>query len=77
VDSLSARNFANAAGNGIPGCEKCNGVGTYMYDENHGTICDLCCPHVDGSWQLLEHYGERNGQWCCMGGCGHTKDVEW
>lgn len=63
---------------GVPGCPKCNGEGTYMYDHNHGTICDLCCPHDQGSWQLTEFYGpDREGKWCCLGGCGHIRENEW
>jgi hypothetical protein len=57
-------------------CLKCKGKGTYPYDENHGTICDLCCPHDQGSWLLPEGYN-KEGQWCCRAGCGHTRDEEW
>ena len=55
-------------------CEKCNGKGTYMYDENHGTICDLCCKHDQGFWELKEHYGKDNGKMCCKAGCGFVKE---
>jgi len=41
-----------------------------MYDHNHGTICDLCCKHDKGRWHLQEHYGAKNGKWCCLAGCG-------
>jgi hypothetical protein len=46
-------------------------LGHYMYDENHGTICDLCCTHAQGWWLLTEHYGNP-GMWCCKAGCGHS-----
>lgn len=64
--------FAHARANARPDCPRCGGTGTYMYDHNHGTVCDLCCRHDRGWWQLLKHYGERNGMWCCRAGCGHV-----
>ena len=63
--------FAHAAENAKPDCPKCHGTGSFMYDHNHGTICNLCCKHDQGYWQLLEYYGDRNGMWCCLAGCGH------
>jgi hypothetical protein len=51
-------------------CSKCFDTGSYMYDENHGTVCDKCCQHDEGWWMLEEHYGEDNGKWCCKAGCG-------
>lgn len=68
-------NFAHARLNANPDCPKCQGSGSYMYDHNHGTICDLCCKHDRGWWKLEEHYGANNGKWCCRAGCGHTVDV--
>jgi hypothetical protein len=53
-------------------CPKCHGTGSYMYDEHHGTICDLCCDHAHGWWVLREHYGKNNNKFCCLGGCGYT-----
>jgi hypothetical protein len=58
------------------GCPKCKGTGSYMYDHNHGTICDLCCRHNQGYWQLLEHYGADNGKWCCVAGCGFKIETD-
>jgi hypothetical protein len=55
-----------------PACQKCKGTGAFMYDHNHGTVCDLCCKHDLGWWQLGEHFGSRSGQWCCKAGCGYT-----
>lgn len=43
--SLTMDAFANAAATAKPDCPKCKGTGTYMYDHNHGTVCDLCCTH--------------------------------
>jgi len=53
-------------------CPTCNGVGYYMYDENHGKPCEGCCPHDKGWWLLEEHYGGNNGKYCCKRGCGHV-----
>lgn len=58
-----------------PKCQKCNDTGWYAYDHNHGKICEFCCPHDQGFWQLHEHYGEKNGKWCCKAGCGFVKDT--
>jgi hypothetical protein len=53
-------------------CPKCLGTGSYMYDEHHSTICDLCCDHDRGWWLLKEHYGKDNGKYACKNGCGTT-----
>lgn len=60
----------HAKENANPDCPKCKGTGEYMYDHNHGTICDLCCKHDMGFWMLKEHYGDKNGNWCCRS-CGY------
>jgi len=56
-------------------CTKCNGTNWYRYDHNHHTICDKCCTHSEGWWDVSkEHHGskyiegEDNG--CCRNGCG-------
>ncbi len=54
-------------------CPKCQGVGWYRYDEIHSTVCDLCCKHDQGWFQLSEHYGSNNGKWCCKA-CGKLVD---
>ncbi len=54
-----------------PDCTKCQGTGMYQYDDNHSTVCNECCPHNKGYWLLEEHYGDNNGRWCCLVGCGH------
>lgn len=57
-----------------PLCKKCNGTGIYKYDWNHSTICDVCCPHTKGSWQLTEAFGKATiDMWCCLRGCGYTQ----
>jgi hypothetical protein len=70
TSETAADSFAAARLTAAPGCPKCHGKGVYMYDHNHSTICNLCCPHDKGYWQLLEHYGADNGKWCCRAGCG-------
>lgn len=58
-------------------CKKCNGIGSYSYDDNHGKICEVCCKHNGGSWLLEKHYGKDNGKWCCLLGCGYTQDKKF
>lgn len=53
-------------------CTKCGGSGLWQYDENHAQPCPACCLHDKGVWLLVEHYGPRNGEWCCLAGCGTT-----
>ena len=55
-------------------CEKCGGVGSYMYDELHGIPCEVCCTHSGGWWKLEKHYGKDNGRYACMTGCGTVID---
>jgi hypothetical protein len=63
--------FENAKAGAKPDCPKCHGTGSYMYDHNHSTVCDLCCKHNAGFWQLSEHHANP-GDWCCLAGCGMT-----
>jgi hypothetical protein len=56
-------------------CEKCNGTGRYMYDENHIKPCEVCCTHPDGWWKLESH-GEDNGKYACKKGCGTLVTVQ-
>lgn len=55
-------------------CLKCKDTGWYAYDHNHSKICESCCKHDQGFWQLKEHYGDKNDKWCCKAGCGYTQD---
>lgn len=59
-----------------PNCPKCKGSGWFAYDHNHMTVCNACCPHDGGRWLLKEYYGDKNGKWCCLLGCGHTADTK-
>ena len=57
-------------------CKKCKDTGWYMYDHNHGKVCDQCCKHDKGWWELTEDYeGYKYGKdnRCCMAGCGTLK----
>ncbi len=54
-------------------CSKCASTGWYKYDRDHSTVCDKCCKHDKGWWELSEHYygyekGANNN--CCKAGCG-------
>lgn len=51
-------------------CQKCHGTRWYAYDENHSKICEFCCPHDQGVWKLEKYYGDHNGMYCCVAGCG-------
>ena len=51
-------------------CLKCKDTGWYMYDHNHGKVCEECCPCDEGWFELKEYYGEDNGKMCCVRGCG-------
>lgn len=57
-------------------CPKCNGRGTYFYDDKHGKICEVCCSHDLGWWQLGlgPGCGDKAGKWACMRGCGTVRE---
>jgi hypothetical protein len=72
-DSKVATQHPARSGLGDPPCSLCGGDGHYMYDENHGKICEQCCTHDQGWWELTEYHagfveGEDNR--CCRAGCG-------
>lgn len=63
--------FENAKANAKLDCPKCHGTGQWRYDDTHYTVCNLCCKHNMGYWQLKRgYYGKNDGKWCCMAGCG-------
>lgn len=68
--------WENAKANAKPDCPQCHGQGQWIYTTYgtpHGTICNLCCKHNMGWWQLSECHGAENaGKWCCKAGCGYT-----
>ena len=54
-------------------CTKCNGTGWYAYDHNHSKVCEMCCDHNKGWWELTEGYSgyiEGRDNRCCLNGCG-------
>jgi len=61
-------------------CPKCGGTGWYSYDHNHTAVCNKCCKHDKGWWELTSGYagymdGEDNA--CCSAGCGTMRrDLE-
>jgi hypothetical protein len=61
-------------------CEQCQGTRWYTPPSQRGTVhsyrCDACCEHKGGRWLLKENYGEDNGKWCCIDGCGKVWDTE-
>jgi hypothetical protein len=51
-------------------CKTCGGSGFFYYDENHAMICQNCCNHTNGFWEVSKIYhpskhieGGDNG--CC------------
>lgn len=69
-------NFQHAQSNANKDCPKCKGKGAYMYDHNHGKICELCCRHNRGWFQLTKGHGDKAGLWCCKAGCGHVVETK-
>jgi hypothetical protein len=67
--------WASAAMNADRDCAHCGGTGLYRYDERHVAICDRCCRHTQGWWQLEGAYGPDNGRWACKAGCGTIVDA--
>lgn len=72
---MGRQQFEHAARNARPDCPKCGGIGSYMYDDIHSTICNLCCKHDQGWWQLGELHSHP-GKWCCKAGCGYIADLD-
>lgn len=56
-------------------CPRCGGTGRYAYDHNHTKPCEVCCAHDKGWWLMQNDYGENNGRWACMAGCGEIVDI--
>ena len=67
--------YASAAMNADPDCAICHGAGVYRYSDQAMAICDLCCKHNQGWWQLEGAYGADNGRWACKVGCGTIVDA--
>jgi hypothetical protein len=73
--SLKVDAYASAAMNADRDCPKCNGTGVYRRCDRYIAICDLCCKHNQGWWQLEDAYGPNNGRWACKAGCGIIVDT--
>jgi hypothetical protein len=57
-------------------CPKCHGEGSYMYDDMHGQICELCCTHPEGFIELdKEFWPEMVGKEVCKFGCGTERNL--
>jgi hypothetical protein len=67
--------LASAAMNADPGCKKCGGAGVSPCGEGQLSVCDRCCKHNQGWWQLEGGYGADNGRWACKAGCGIIVDA--
>lgn len=66
--------FSSAAATADPACPQCGGSGVYRLDDRRLAICDRCCRHNQGWWQLEGAYGRDNGRWACKAGCGAIVD---
>lgn len=66
--------YASAAMNANRECPTCRGTGVYRVNDRAMAICDLCCKHNQGWWQLEGAYGADNGRWACKLGCGKIVD---
>ncbi len=66
---------AGAAMNANRDCPTCRGAGIYRYSDRSTAICDACCKHNQGWWQLEGAYGADNGRWACKVGCGVIVDA--
>lgn len=54
-------------------CVFCAGTGWRKCGHNHAQVCEHCCKHDKGWWELTEHHagyvaGKDNA--CCRAGCG-------
>ena len=67
--------YASAAMNADPDCPKCKASGIYQRSDRYLAICDMCCKHNQGWWQLEGGYGADNGRWACKAGCGMIVDA--
>jgi hypothetical protein len=67
--------LASAAMNASRDCPNCRGTGVYRLGDRQMAICDRCCKHNQGWWQLEGAYGPDNGRWACKAGCGAIVDA--
>lgn len=60
--------FTHFSGN--KDCKKCHGEGSYMYDDTHGKICEVCCDHPRGAWSFERGDKNEHLNGYCIFGCG-------
>lgn len=58
----------------LKSCRKCHNMRYVQYDDNHAARCPVCCTHSKGYFQLKRHYGDNNGKYACIAGCGEIVD---
>lgn len=56
-------------------CEKCNDTGWFQYIHDYKQVCDACCKHDGGWWELSKEfhgssYIDGADNMCCKLGCG-------
>lgn len=55
---------------------ECKGTGWRPYDRNHTQVCEFCCKHDPGWWELTPSsagYKKGENNLCCKAGCGTMK----
>lgn len=61
-------------------CKTCNDTGWHEYNNGHSVVCNKCCPHDKGWWELSKNYMgyiEGADNRCCLNGCGTMyRDLE-
>lgn len=70
-DTADAIAVGSTCGSAV--CAFCAGTGWRKYDHNHAQVCEHCCKHDKGWWELTDHHagyvaGKDNA--CCRAGCG-------
>lgn len=55
-------------------CPKCKGEGSYMYDDIHGKVCELCCIHPKGFEIPDKRYYDDQTPTCFT--CGKEKSKQ-
>lgn len=54
-------------------CVHCNGTGWRPLQSDKAKVCEHCCKHDQGWWELTEHYEgfvDGGDNRCCLAGCG-------
>jgi hypothetical protein len=64
--------FNRFAGN--KNCPKCHGEGSYMYDDIHSKVCEMCCTHPNGFEIPDKRYYDDQTPTCFI--CGKEQAIK-